>query len=91
MYELKNYLIRESNNKEYYGFVLEAINTRPYEKCRVVRIGFRSLTLFEEWFSNVKMAVYKSESLIFREELALMQRVANKEVQKLDVDALEGI
>lgn len=34
--------MRKSKNKDYYSFVLEAINLHPHEKSRTVHLGFRT-------------------------------------------------
>lgn len=59
LYKLKNYLIRESKSNEYDCFVLEAINGEPTEKNRVVRLGFKTMPVFQEWFLAVKATVIK--------------------------------
>jgi hypothetical protein len=45
-YELKDYLLRKSKNKDYFSFVLEAINSNPQEKSKTVHIGFTDINKF---------------------------------------------
>jgi len=40
-YILEDYIIRKSKNKDYYSFVLEAINDHPHDKSRTVHLGFK--------------------------------------------------
>ena len=40
-YLMKDYIVRKSKNKDYYSFVLEAINNHPHEKSRTVHLGFK--------------------------------------------------
>lgn len=54
---MKNYLLRRSKNKEYFCFVLEAINCNPPEKSRTVHIGFTDRTRFEVWLPSIKFSV----------------------------------
>lgn len=58
IYNLDNYLIRESKNKDYHCFVLEALNERPHIKSRTVHIGFRDIKLYNMWFASVSEGVY---------------------------------
>lgn len=60
-YDLRNYMLRESKNSEYICFVLESINNKVTEKNRVVRVGFKSLPLFQEWFLAVKATIIRME------------------------------
>jgi hypothetical protein len=46
-YDLKNFLLRVSKNKDYFSFVMEAINCNPPEKSRTVHIGFNDKHKFE--------------------------------------------
>lgn len=45
-YDMKNYILRKSKNKDYFSFVLEAINSNPPEKSRTVHIGFTDINKF---------------------------------------------
>ena len=56
-YDLKDYLLRLSKNKEYYSFVLEAINNNPDEKTRTVHIGFNKKEIFYKWFAAIKSSI----------------------------------
>ncbi len=49
-YDMRNYILRRSKNKEYFCFVLEAINRTPPEKSMTVHIGFTEESKFKEWF-----------------------------------------
>lgn len=51
---LENYIIRKSKNKEFYCFVLEAINDHPHEKSRTVHLGFKEETKFNEWYKELQ-------------------------------------
>lgn len=56
-YNLRDYIIRSSKNKEYFIFVLEAINANPQEKSRTVHLGFKDLSSYELWINRVKMSI----------------------------------
>lgn len=56
-YDLKDYLLRVSKNKDYFSFVLEAINNNPLEKSRTVHIGFNDKMTFLKWFQSIKFSV----------------------------------
>lgn len=56
-YDLKDYLLRISKNKDYFSFVLEAINNNPLEKSRTVHIGFSDKAIFQKWFQSIKFSV----------------------------------
>lgn len=56
-YDMRNYILRRSKNKEYFCFVLEAINRTPPEKSMTVHIGFTEESKFKEWFQAIKFSV----------------------------------
>lgn len=56
-YDMKDYLFRLSKNKDYFSFVLEAINTNPPEKSRTVHIGFSDKAVFQRWHQSIKFSV----------------------------------
>ena len=78
-YDLRNYVIRESKNSEYNCFVLESINGNVTEKNKVVRVGFKGLGMFQEWFLAVKGAVIRMERERLREELMRWPNVKGEE------------
>lgn len=64
-YEMKDYLLRKSKNKDYFSFVLEAINSNPPEKSRTVHIGFTDRHKFEQWFASIKFSIEFREWELF--------------------------
>lgn len=56
-YDLTNYLLRASKCKDYFCFVLEAVNNKPHDKSRTVHIGFDSPSRFEEWYEAMKVSM----------------------------------
>jgi hypothetical protein len=71
IYNLDNYLIRESKNKDYYCFVLEALNEKPHIKSRTVHIGFRDIKLYNEWLASVREGVFECEKTRVLKELGI--------------------
>lgn len=56
-YDLRDYILRKSKNKDYHSFVLEAINSNPPEKSRTVHIGFQSPETLNKWHEKIKFSV----------------------------------
>ena len=57
-YDLRNYILRRSKNKDYYCFVLEAINNVPHEKSMTVHIGFTEEKVLHEWWSALRFSIH---------------------------------
>ena len=56
-YDLRDYILRKSKNKDYHSFVLEAINSNPPEKSMTVHIGFQTPEKLNTWFQSIKFSV----------------------------------
>lgn len=56
-YDIKNYILRRSKNKDYHSFVLEAINNAPHEKSMTVHIGFTDHDKLNEWLGALRFSV----------------------------------
>ena len=56
-YDIRNYILRRSKNKDYHCFVLEAINNIPHEKSMTVHIGFNDENKLNEWLSVLRNSV----------------------------------
>lgn len=70
-YDLNNYILRESKNKQYHCLVLEAINDKPTIKMRTVRIGFKDITLYNEWLATVKQGLIECERTRILKQLGI--------------------
>lgn len=55
-YDLKNYLLRASKNKDYHSLVLIAINPVSSEKYSSLHIGFTDKVKFQQWFQSLKFS-----------------------------------
>jgi hypothetical protein len=71
IYNLNNYLMRQSKNKDFYCFVLEAINEKPHVKSRQVHIGFKDIKLYNQWFTAVREGVFECEKTRILKQLGI--------------------
>jgi hypothetical protein len=55
-YDLKDYLMRVSKNKDYHSLVLHATNINPSDKYRTLQMGFNDMAKFQLWFDSLKFS-----------------------------------
>ena len=57
IYDLGNYIVRRSNNTDYFCIVLEAVNSAPLQKSKTVHIGFEFKNSYSLWFCSIQNSV----------------------------------
>jgi phage anti-repressor protein len=56
-YDLKDYMLRVSKNKDYHSLVLMAVNNNPLEKHHSLHIGFDDKAKYQQWYDALKFSI----------------------------------